>query len=83
VKTLRDMLGRAGFTTEVVTHSLLPNNWIGSLKNALDEKAGAQNRYAWINFRNPVFVLLAAPLTILQKLLRMSGRIEVVARKSA
>lgn len=83
VNTLNGMLNRAGFTTVDVTHSLVPNNWIGSLKNALDAWIGERNRFRWVNFRNPVFVLLTAPLGLIQKLLCTSGRIEVVARKSA
>lgn len=80
-RTASQMLRTAGFEVVAVRHSLVPNNWIGSLKNVLDEMAGELNRFKSVNFRNPLFVLLAIPLGVLQVALRSSGRIEVVATK--
>lgn len=75
------MLSDAGLQVIVVRHSMVPNNWIGSLKNVLDELAGEINRFKIVNFKNPLFVVLFFPFGFLQKLIRKSGRIEVVAVK--
>lgn len=81
VKTLSRMLSASGFQVTEVRHSMVPNNWIGSLKNVLDEMGGEINRFKMVNFRNPLCVLLSAPLGIVQKIFGLSGRIEVVAMK--
>jgi hypothetical protein len=75
------MLSMAGFRVTEVRHSMVPNNWIGSLKNVLTEMSGEKNRFKAVTFRNPWLVVLSFPLGVLQKLVGMSGRIEIVAMK--
>lgn len=79
ISTLRMMLDQVGLQVKVVRHSWLPNDWIGSVHNLMVETFG---RRAWIeriNFKNPFCIILGLPFGVLQKLLRRSGRIEVVA----
>jgi SAM-dependent methyltransferase len=81
VKTLKRMLSVAGFEVTTVHHSMLPNNWIGSLKNVFEGVSGRLNSFKIINFRNPLFILLTLPFGAFQKILRKSGRVHVVAVK--
>lgn len=81
VVTIRKMLESTGFEVVTIRHSMVPNSWISSLRFLLEEITGRPYRLKFINFKNPIFLVLAIPLGVLQKLLRMSGRIEVIASK--
>lgn len=83
VVTAKKMLAMAGFEIVAVRHSMVPNNWISSVRFLAEDLFDKPRRLKWINYKNPLLLFLALPLGILQKLLRMSGRIDIVARKPA
>jgi 2-polyprenyl-3-methyl-5-hydroxy-6-metoxy-1,4-benzoquinol methylase len=82
VDTLRHLLKDIGFETRQVNHSLVPNNWIHSIRNLLEAGFGRRRIFNFFSIKNPIALCLFLPASVLQKLLRKSGRMEVIAVKS-
>jgi SAM-dependent methyltransferase len=81
VTTLDRMLKNTGLETLNIKHSLVPNSWIYSIRNVLIERFGDGFLLQAFSIRNPFMWLFFFPFGMIQKGLRKSGRIDVVARK--
>jgi 2-polyprenyl-3-methyl-5-hydroxy-6-metoxy-1,4-benzoquinol methylase len=82
-KTLVRMLEGAGFTIQSIGYSLLPNDWIHSLRYVLEARIGKHPVFEYLSIKNPVALGLFVPFGIVSKVLRQSGRIEVRAVKAS
>lgn len=81
VATLEKLLTDSGFEIREVSHSLVPNSWIYSTKNLLEERFRWFGPARWLALNNPMALALFLPLSVAQKLFRKSGRIRVIAVK--
>ena len=81
-KTLARMLEKEGFAIQSIGHSLLPNDWVHSLRYVLQERLGEYPVFEMLSINNPVMLGLFMPFGIVGKALRQSGRIEVHAVKA-
>lgn len=81
--TLVRMLEGVGFTIQSISYSLLPNDWIHSLRYVLEARYGRRPVFECLSIKNPVALGLFVPFGIVGKLLRQSGRIEVHAVKAS
>lgn len=78
---LKEMLKKTQFELLSLKHSFVPNNWIISL-NYLLKKKGFKGRIVdFFNINNIFLLSLLTPLSLLQSLIKQSGRIEVIAQK--
>lgn len=82
VTTLDRMLKNTGFEMRAISYSMVPNDWIYSMRNLLVEYLGDGPVPQIFSIRNPFMLLFFLPFGMLQKLFKKSGRIDVVARKS-
>lgn len=82
VATLCRMLEKNGFEIRNISHNAVPNDWIYSVRNVLVEHFGDGLAQKALSIRNPFMLLLFSPIGILQKILRKSGRIDVLAQKN-
>ncbi len=82
VNTLSLLLHQTGFHLIKIQHSLLPNDWIHSLRYIIASRFRIGPISLVLSIQNPLLLLFFLPFGILQKLLRKSGRIDVVARKN-
>ena len=82
VATLCRMLEKNGFEIRNISHNAVPNDWIYSVRNVLVEHFGDGLAQKALSIRNPFMLLLFSPIGILQKFLRKSGRIDVLAQKN-
>jgi SAM-dependent methyltransferase len=76
------LLASEGFSVTSVRHEGVPNNWIGSLSYIFGgpERGSVLGRMFTVG--NPILLGIFLPLSLLQAAMRMSGRIEIVARKN-
>lgn len=81
-KTLPRLLDAAGFEIRRLGYRIVTNDWIQSLGYLLEEKCGMRPRPALISMQNPLLHLLFLPMTVLQRFLKIGGRMEVVAVKA-
>ncbi|ABQ92745.1 class I SAM-dependent methyltransferase [Roseiflexus sp. RS-1] len=79
--TLTRIFEIAGLHIERVIHSAAPNIWIGSVRFWL-ARNGYKGLAQLMHYTNPLAVAAFAPLGILSMLLRSSGVIRVIARRS-
>jgi ubiquinone/menaquinone biosynthesis C-methylase UbiE len=79
--TLTRILEIAGLHIERVIHSAAPNIWIGSVRFWL-ARNGYKGLAQLMHYTNPLAVAAFAPLGILSMLLRSSGVIRVIARRT-
>lgn len=78
-KNIRQYAERYGFRLVSVEHEATPNNWIWGLRYfALDH---APKLAHFFTIKNPLLVLLAAPLGFLAALFRKSGRVEYILQR--
>lgn len=81
VHTLNRLLESTGFEIVEIRHSLMPNDWIHSVRYFLEEHFGHRRFLKFFSIKNPLLLLLFLPFGLVQKALKKSGRIEVVAIK--
>lgn len=81
--TLERMLKEAGFDLIQVRNSIVPNNWIGSIRNVIEESGVFKATYRFWSLKNPLALLIALPVVVMCSLVRKSGVVEVVAIKKA
>ena len=81
VATLYRMLENIGFEIRNTSHHIAPNAWIYSVRNVLTECFGDGLVQQALSIYNPFMLLLFSPIGILQKILKKSGRIDLLARK--
>jgi SAM-dependent methyltransferase len=78
VATLDRLLADAGLVVRVRSHSWVPNPWINSAQRIL-ERRGSSRAARAASIRNPVALVLAAPLSAAAAVARRSGRLTVLA----
>jgi len=78
---LKEMLEKTRFELLSLRHSFVPNNWIISLNYLLKKKGFRKRIVDSFNIDNILLLSLFTPLSLLQNLIRQSGRIEVVGGK--
>lgn len=81
VDTLTGLLQKTGFKLLHVQHSLLPNDWVHSLHYIIAEHFDIALVAKVFSIKNPLILLVFLPFGILQRLLKKSGRIDVLALK--
>lgn len=81
-KTLIRMLEEEGFAIQAVHYSVVPNNWIYSLRYVLETHFGKRHIFKYLSIKNPFALVLFMPLGLIAKMLRQSGRMEIIAVKS-
>lgn len=82
VSTLQRQLNDCGFQINSVRFEIAPNDWVGSARNMLHSLHPDFSLYRFFNLKNPFALGMFLPLTVLQKFLRIGGRMQVVAMKS-
>lgn len=81
VTTLTRMLESTYLQVKEVKYSALPNDWVHSLRYLLEDKFGRRSFFRLLSLKNPLGLLLFAPMGLLQKALGLSGRMEITAVK--
>lgn len=81
VSTLQRQLNDCGFQINSVRFEIAPNDWVGSTRNMLHSLHPDFSLYRFFNLKNPVALGMFLPLTLLQKCLRIGGRMQIVATK--
>ncbi len=79
--TLPRVLDAAGFQVEQVRYRVVTNDWIKSTRYVLEGRWGKRLWLGLISMQNPVLHLLALPITMAQSILKIGGRMEIVAVK--
>lgn len=77
-KHLEDMFERHGFEICGTEFSMLPNDIAGSIYNFLFFKYPSVRKFKYLK---PLLLLLACPISIVEGLLRKSGRMTVIVKK--
>jgi SAM-dependent methyltransferase len=72
----------AGFTVQERRESFVPNPWVNGTQRVL-ERRGAQRLARFFTLRNPISLVIGAPVGVAAGLLGRSGRLTVVARPVA
>lgn len=80
--TARRLLAGAGLGVESITYSWLPSNLGGSLANLFSRRMASSRAARVLSVRNPVLLGVTLRFSALLGLLGVSGRMEVVARKT-
>lgn len=81
IRTIRKMLEAAGFGLAGVSHGCVPNNWIGSVRNFVEERRSSSFLVKGLSINNPLCILLFAPVSILFGIFGRSGIVEITAKK--
>ena len=79
--TLKEMFKKTNFELLSLRHSFVPNNWIMSLNFLLKKKGVRRRMVDFFNIDNVFLLSLFTSLSLLQNLIKQSGRIEVIAQK--
>ena len=79
--TLKEIFKKTNFELLSLRHSFVPNNWIMSLNYLLKKKCFKGRIVDFFNINNIFLLSLFTPLSLLQCLIKQSGRIEVIAQK--
>lgn len=79
--TLKQMLSEAGLEQQDIRFSLIPNDWILSIKRMLLEHGWPGWVARLFEIDNPILLALFTPVSILAGLVKRSGRIRVRAAK--
>ncbi|MBM3335602.1 class I SAM-dependent methyltransferase [Candidatus Sumerlaeota bacterium] len=74
------LLQRHGFGLVAIRHSIVPNNYIGSVERLCRGQARLRRAAGFFRFQNPLTWPLFMPFAALGALIRRSGRIEMLAR---
>lgn len=79
--TLPALVSDVGFSVDAVNHQALPIDWVQSLQLFLCARRIPPQLVGLFGINNFVLVAMFQPAAILGKLLRRSGRIQMIARK--
>jgi ubiquinone/menaquinone biosynthesis C-methylase UbiE len=79
--TIRIILEKNGFQDIDISYQCIPNYWIGSLKNYFEDRNYKKISNSLLNLDNVFLLLTFLPLSYLASILRISGRITVIAKK--
>lgn len=79
--TLTKLLQEVGFSVKQIRYSVVTNDWIASIRYLVEEKFGKRSIFKLIALHNPFFIALFLPLTISEKLLKKSSRMDIIATK--
>lgn len=82
LRTVRKMLEDTGFYFAGARYDFVPNNWIGSVKNLVEEYLGQSFLSKVLSINNPVCILLFSPISILCSVFSCSGVVKITATKS-
>jgi 2-polyprenyl-3-methyl-5-hydroxy-6-metoxy-1,4-benzoquinol methylase len=83
IETLARLLEETGFEARHVRYRIVTNDWFKSSLYFLEDKFGKQPWLSTISMQNPLLHIAFLPLTLLQSLLKIGGRMEVVAAKTS
>jgi SAM-dependent methyltransferase len=79
--TIEMMLRKCGFTSIELSHTVIPNDVIQSLRYLVQDRGTPEALVHFIRCDNPLLVALVSPFSLLMGKIGRSGAIEVLARK--
>lgn len=82
-ETIRALLRTQKFDICSLSHSYVPNGWIGSISRLLRRRGGPQALVDFLSVDNPWAQTIFAPLGLFMGLIGQSGRVRVIATRSA
>jgi 2-polyprenyl-3-methyl-5-hydroxy-6-metoxy-1,4-benzoquinol methylase len=81
VNTIKKLLEKNGFKILVLKHSMVPNNWIMSIKYYFKIKNYPSIFFKFFSISNPLLLSIFTPISLLESFLKTSGRIKILAQK--
>jgi SAM-dependent methyltransferase len=81
INTITELLKKNKFKILHLKHSIVPNNWIMSIKYYLKDKNFSKILVNFFDISNPLLLLIFTPISILLSIFKNSGRIKILAKK--